>query len=280
MTESKQAGRRRPPSGKGKRTIGGGNPLDDTEPTPPVSPLAGAVWTPGSGEVVPVDFRPAEPPAKLPALSEVDHTTPELHEVERHHLEISEQAIESLRTAFAAAGEGLAVIRSARLYRGTHGSFEEYCQDRWELTRRQVDRLIAAAPLAQKLRPIGLAVNEGQVRELLPVADQHGQDAAVTVYRTIAEADGVKVTAAVIKGAVRVLPDAWDEDAAVARVRAYLAGEVAPVAPPVDPWVRVERFRTSLRRFRPEEFQGVDAAARRELATELRALADQMEADA
>ena len=33
-------------------------------------------------------------------------------------------------------------------------------------------------------------------RELLPLASRHGRDAAVTVDRTVAETDGIQVTAA------------------------------------------------------------------------------------
>ncbi|WP_157570854.1 hypothetical protein [Microtetraspora malaysiensis] len=41
----------------------------------------------------------------------------------------------------------------------------------------QVDRLIRAWPLAECLTPIGVKIiNGAQIRELLPLADQHGQD--------------------------------------------------------------------------------------------------------
>ncbi|MFI6522605.1 hypothetical protein ACIBF1_44130 [Spirillospora sp. NPDC050679] len=206
-------------------------------------------------------------------------TDGELSHRERTDLKTCEAAIDGLRLAFWAAGKALQTIRDARLYRETHATFEDYVQDRWEFSRPQAYRLIAAWPLAERLSPIGdTALNEGQVRELLPLADRHGQDAAVTVYRTVAETDGVRVTAAVLKGAVAVLPaDEFDPDKAAAQIRAYLAGELKPTAsPPLRPAeffaAEVDRMRAVLRRTAK-----APRAERRKFAAELRALADELD---
>jgi len=88
-------------------------------------------------------------------------------------------------------------------------------------------RLIEAWPLAERLSPIGGTLNESQIRELLPLAGRHGQDAAVTVYRTVTETDGVQVTAALLRQVVGVLPaDHFDPaDAADASADDALFGE-------------------------------------------------------
>lgn len=162
-------------------------------------------------------------PAPRAPLSDAHELLPQ----EREDFEACEAAVDTLRKAFWAAGKALQVIRDARLYRETHPTFEDYIEDRWQMSRPQAYRLIAAWPLAEALSPIGdNRLNEGQVRELLPLAERHGQDAAVTVYRTIAETDGVKVTATVLKGAVTALPsDHFDAAQAVEQIRAYLRGE-------------------------------------------------------
>ena len=117
------------------------------------------------------------------------------------------------------------MIRDARLYRGTHATFEDYAEQRWDVSRSQAYRLIDAWPLAERLSPMGDTLNERQIRELLPLAGRHGQDAAVTVYRAVAETDGVQVTAAVLHDAVSILPAGrFDADEAAAQIRAYLAG--------------------------------------------------------
>ncbi len=147
-----------------------------------------------------------------------------LSDREQADLATCEAALDNLRVAFWAAGKALQVIRDARLYRDTHATFEDYVEQRWDMSRPQAYRLIDAWPLAERLSPMG-DINERQVRELLPLAGHHGQDAAVTVYRTVAEADGIQVTAAVLHGAVSILPaDRFDPAEAAAQIRAYLTG--------------------------------------------------------
>ncbi len=159
---------------------------------------------------------------------------------EQGDLATCEAALDNLRIAFWAAGKALQVIRDARLYRAGHGTFEEYAEQRWDMSRAQAYRLIEAWPLAERLSPIGDKLNESQIRELLPLASRHGQDAAAVVYQAVAEADGVRVTAAVLREVVGILPaDHFDQAEAVRQIRAYLAGETASQPTPADP---VEAF--------------------------------------
>jgi hypothetical protein len=214
--------RRTPPKARKKGRIGGGNPLlDSADHTPPVSPQVDAEWHRPSDtdpEPASVDLR------RLPEPHDVGDVIGPLSGSERSDLEVCEAAIDSLRLAFSIAGRGLQVIRDGRLYREHFATFDEYVEERWGIQRSYAHKLIRAWPLAQRLDPIApRTVNEGQVRELLPVAARHGDDAAVTVYETIATADGVKVTASLIKGAVATLPAEFDHDDAIERIRAYLA---------------------------------------------------------
>ncbi|WP_228648345.1 hypothetical protein, partial [Microtetraspora sp. AC03309] len=214
-------------------------------------------------------------------------STGDLTLAERDDLAACEAAIDTLRVAFWAAGKALQVIRDARLYRATHPTFEVYVGERWEMTRTQADRLIRAWPLAERLTPIGVKIiNEAQIRELLPLADQHGQDAALTVYQTVAETDGVKVTAALLKGVVAALPsDRFDPAEAVTQIRAYLAGERvppdSPLATTAELWsAEAGRVRTVLRRVRQDAIRAAAAEHpddARKLAAELRELADEVE---
>jgi hypothetical protein len=72
------------------------------------------------------------------------------------------------------AGKALQVIRDApRLCRGTHATFEDYIEQRWDMSRSPAYRLIDAWPLAERLSPMGDKLNERQVRELLPLASRH-----------------------------------------------------------------------------------------------------------
>jgi hypothetical protein len=155
---------------------------------------------------------------------------------EQADLATCEAALDNLRVAFWAAGKALQVIRDARLYRAGHGTFEGYVEQRWDMSRAQAYRLIEAWPLAERLSPIGDKLNESQVRELLPLASRHGQEAAATVYQAVAEADSVRVTAAVLRHVVGILPaDHFDQAEAVRQIRAYLAGDAVSQPPPADP---------------------------------------------
>lgn len=192
---------------------------------------------PAAGAPVPALGPPAAQPAAqdvglaagalaLPAPRETHNDSPSLFDAERRDLAACEAAIDGLRIAFWGAGKALQVIRDGRLYRETHATFEDYTEQRWQMRRAQADKLIRGWPLAERLnRP---SLNQAQVLELLPFAALHGDDAAESVYETVAQAatevDGVRVTAAVIKGAVNVLPGGqFDIGEAARQVRAYVA---------------------------------------------------------
>ncbi|WP_214327909.1 hypothetical protein [Nonomuraea sediminis] len=183
---------------------------------------------------------PAAPPAPtefmgpghLPAPYEAADDGP-LSDVEREHLAVCEAALENLRVAYWAAGKALQVVRDGRLYREDYATFDDYTEAGWEMGRRQADRLIEAWPLAEKLAMAGIKANESQVRELLPLAAEHGQDAALLVGQTVAESvavlEGTRMTAAMLKGAVGVIPPGpFDSEQAVEQIRAYLHGEQQP----------------------------------------------------
>jgi hypothetical protein len=197
---------------------------------------------------------------------------------EQSDLSTCEAALDNLRMAFWAAGKALQTVRDGRLYRSGYATFEDYVEQRWDMSRAQAYRLIEAWPLAERLSPIGDTITESQVRELLPVAGRHGTAAAAVVYETVAEADGVRVTAAVLHQVVGILPaDDFDRDEAIAQIRAYLAGELPPPEPPaVDRGqvaaAQATRLLTALHRA-----ARTDPGAVRKAVAELRAALDEIE---
>lgn len=231
-------------------------------------------------------------PETVPDPYQAFSDSPNLIDTERRDLAACEAAIDGLRLAFWAAGKALQTIRDARLYRATHATFEEYVETRWQMSRAQAYRLIAAWPLAEALSPIGdTDLNESQVRALLPLASQHGTDAAVTVYGTVAEIDGVPLTATVLADVVRQLQDGFDPATAADQIRAYLAGKNEDQddgADPADPaavWAaEADRLRTVVRRAVTRPAFRAAARARpeeaRAVVAELRALLDEVESAA
>jgi hypothetical protein len=206
---------------------------------------------------------------------------------EQTDLGTCEAALDNLRVAFWAAGKALQVIRDGRLYRTGHETFEDYVEQRWDMSKAQAYRLIEAWPLAERLSPIGDKINESQVRELLPLASRYGQDAAAAVYEAVAEVDGVRVTAAVLREVVSILPGGhFDPAEAASQIRAYLAGDhTVPQLLPADP-VRTftsdsGKFVRNLHRFATSEAitaaRAADPGAVRQAVADIRAALDEIE---
>jgi hypothetical protein len=258
--------------------------LDDV--SPPWSVPAPEEAAPELDVQHPADTTTPAGPAGVPEPYE-GAATGDLTGREQADLAACEAAIDNLRIAFWAAGKALQTIRDGRLYRATHGTFESYVTDRWDMQTSQAYRLIQAWPLAERLSPIGDKINESQVRELLPLADTYGPDAAETVYRTVTETDGVRVTASVLKGAVGVVANAdrFDPAEAAEQIRAYLAGDLragAPAVPPAEAFAaEVARIRKAVERaIKPATLRAAASEHPdqvREFAAELRALADELE---
>ncbi|MFI5783777.1 hypothetical protein [Nocardia sp. NPDC051570] len=180
---------------------------------------------------------------EIPEPYEQPDATGELTTVERGHLASCEAALDVLRVAFWRAGKALRVISAARLYRETHETFEAYVFDRWQMRRAQAYRLMDAAVIGEPiaLSPMGDKVNERQVRELLPLADNRGGAAAVDLYlalaREIFNANGSapKITADLVHktvaAALAALPPGtpWDSDIVLQAVRTVLKAPGDPV---------------------------------------------------
>ncbi|MBF6334143.1 hypothetical protein [Nocardia transvalensis] len=253
------------------------NPLADTaEHTPPVSPLRDAEWRRSGAAltVVPSEPGPASNVLTMPLPTAGDGP---LSEREQAQLSACESSIGTLRLAFWAAGRALQIVRDGRLYRDAYATFDDYVEQRWDMQRSYAHKLIRAWPLAARLHPMAPGINEGQIRELLPVAAEYGEEAAVTVYATLA-AGKEKVTAGKIREAISVLPDKFDRDQVVQRLQSWLRGEFRerPAERPVDLFSTVESRLVALTR-RVVKSSNDDPEAVREFAAKLRDLATRIE---
>jgi hypothetical protein len=114
-----------------------------------------------------------------------------------------ERVIERGQQTFVEVGMALLEIRDSRLYRASHGTFEDYCRERWGWTHRHANRVIEASEVAGLVGPTGPSV-EAQARELAPLRDQ--PDAMREVWASVvarAEATDEPVTAPLIRNGVR-----------------------------------------------------------------------------
>ncbi|MTE15529.1 hypothetical protein [Nocardia aurantiaca] len=244
--------------------------------TPPAAPAPVASMPTGPS---PVEVVMPQPVAPAPSVLDLPLPTAggegPLSRAESDQLELCESSIDALRVAFWTAGRALQIVRDGRLYRADHASFDEYVEKRWDMQRSYAHKLIRAWPLAARLHPVAPAINEGQIRELLPVAAAYGEDAAVTVYTTLA-AD-VKVTAGKLREAVAILPDDYDEGEVVQRLRAWLRGDLIEEQPNTsDVFSSVESRLAALTQKVVKGSTDHPVAAR-EFAAKLRSLAELIE---
>ena len=101
-----------------------------------------------------------------------------LSEAEQKELAKYEDSIEKFRKAYFAVGQALSAIRDKRLYRQTHGTFEDYCRDRLGFTKTHANRLIDGASVRADLTPIGVTIkNLEQTRPLARLDTEQRQEA-------------------------------------------------------------------------------------------------------
>lgn len=67
-----------------------------------------------------------------------------------------EAIIERGRDTFVEVGNALLRIREERLYRAEFGTFQEYCEAKWQMSKTHANRLIDAAEIAENLTPTGV----------------------------------------------------------------------------------------------------------------------------
>lgn len=122
-----------------------------------------------------------------------------------------EQTIERGLAGFVEVGQALEAIRDGKLYRETHGTFEEYLRERWGMSRSYGYRQIEAAQVAEVVSPNGdipAPTTEAVARELAPLKGKPEQ--ARQAWRETVEEHGPTPTASearkVVEGKVKPRP--------------------------------------------------------------------------
>jgi phage N-6-adenine-methyltransferase len=135
---------------------------------------------------------------------------------------------EGLET-FVVVGQALLAIRDQRLYRMQYLTFEEYCRERWELSRPYAYQLMDAATVVHHVSAVAdiLPANEAQARPLAALRpDEQGQ-----VWRRALEtAPNGRLTAAYVQAVVAAHTA---PSAATPCVRTQFTGEQEWYTPPL-----------------------------------------------
>ena len=84
-----------------------------------------------------------------------------------------EEKIERGGRAFLEMGRALREVQESQLYKGSHGTFEAYCRERWDLGLSRCHQLMDAVVTIDALSTIVevLPANEGQARALAAVSE-------------------------------------------------------------------------------------------------------------
>lgn len=91
-----------------------------------------------------------------------------LSQEESRRLKECEKVIQRGRDTFLEVGGALGEIRESRLYRIEFATFEDYCRERWNISKSHANRLIDSAAVVSNLTPIGvIPTTESQARELV-----------------------------------------------------------------------------------------------------------------
>lgn len=148
-------------------------------------------------------------------------------------LQFCERSIEHGLETFLEVGLALSTIREQRLYRGTFKTFEDYCQQRWEMKASRARQLCAASEVMRNLKaetqkgqngimPV-LPTSERQVRPLMSLAP----DQQTTVW----------------KEAVATAPNGKVTSAHVADVAARVTGKHRPKSNVIEAGTKTERLK-------------------------------------
>lgn len=135
-------------------------------------------------------------------MNENQLTTYERTELDRH-----EAVIQQGLNTFVDVGNALAAIRDSQLYRASYKTFEDYCRDRWGISRIHAFRMIEAASVADNLLPLGnIPTSERQAR---PLTSLEPDEQIAAWQEAVETAPNGKVTAAHVADVVgrRSTPD-------------------------------------------------------------------------
>lgn len=160
-------------------------------------------WSRGTGSsntvvVLMTDLSKVISPADLAELNSVTQKT--LAEPDAALVEC-EAVIERGLKSFVEVGQALARIKDEDLYKQLgYTRFEDYCRERWDLSRKRAYDLTGAYETVRRMSPIGdipLPATESQARELSGLEPGEAQEVMQAAY----ESTGGKITAKAIKQA-------------------------------------------------------------------------------
>jgi hypothetical protein len=117
-----------------------------------------------------------------------------------------ERIIETGLQTFIEVGNALTEIRDSRLYRRCYHTFEDYCRERWQMTRMRASQLISAAAVVANVNNcLHSPTHESQVRALANLEPEQQREAWKEATQDNPKPTAKRVAEAVAK--VQVAPE-------------------------------------------------------------------------
>ena len=131
---------------------------------------------------------------------------------ERNELERCEVVIKQGLETFIEVGQALLTIREKRLYRLEFGTFEDYCREKWGMSRQKAHQMIGASNVINGLSTMVdiLPQSERQARPLTSLEPEAQREAWKEVVHQ-AEQTGQPITAAKVQDVVSTFKQAKQE---------------------------------------------------------------------
>ena len=164
---------------------------------------------------------------------------------ERNELERCEVVIRQGLETFIEVYSAYKVIREKRLYRSEFSTFEEYCQIKWGMPRRHINRMIAAGDTVVNLGPMGpiLPATERQARPLTSLEPKIQREAWKEVVHQSQET-GKPITAATVQQVANTFKQVKQEYREVkeAQRTEQLVKKTEGVTVPIDQLERIAKL--------------------------------------
>ena len=147
---------------------------------------------------------------------------------EKNELQQCESIIEEGLKSFIDVGGALLKIRDSKLYRQDFSTFEEYCRDKWGMSRIHAHRMIEAVNVTNNLLPIGnkLPENESQAR---PLTVLEPEDQVKAWHKVIETAPDGKITAKIVLEAAKEIQQERREERRTERVESIIIETAEPI---------------------------------------------------
>jgi hypothetical protein len=147
-------------------------------------------------------------------LAEPERSIIRLTKRERETLIECEHEVEESILEFIRCGRALCRIRSGRLYRETHATFESYCLERWGMTQGASGTLVTSFRIFEQLEADGVkvpsTVTQSAMRSLSKLPAVEGLRAACWKYATSLCPGAPCPPLSVLRRIARILRDALD----------------------------------------------------------------------